>query len=171
MSFTYISLHQQTLGQDQNTIAEIIARLSQTNPARAQQFSRVDWISLRKALALKALELVQQKMGGTFSKQYRRPNDATREYRDPQGECLGVITKDNVQVGLFLHEGKVTLYWSEWHRDGHNKTPKKLSEEVQATYKDQCIQAALQLLTNQQVFRVEQEDGTVIYEAQIQEVK
>ena len=71
-----------------------------------------------------------------------------------------------------MEDGKIQLHWSEMREDGRTiRSTTAMRNKLEEIYKDQLIQAAVQLTTGNKPVRIEGQDGAIHYEAQIKEVQ
>lgn len=150
MSRHYIASTVNAIGNHQDSLEQVLAKLAVKQPAWAKKLAGLQWGKIIAFAGTEAIKKVAQNCNATFSEKYIGTHDA-------RGRVLGVLREgaqsDAMQLGLVLDGTKLSFienehYYENGMTGGHYNSRKReeWKKAVQNEYRIQANSAMLKIL-------------------------
>ena len=171
MSRHTLVLRQRSLGQQTQSMEEIIRKIAKTRPDIARKMAAIDWNPVIMQVASETLAAAATEIGCLIKKSYDNANRYGTESGDPpNGSCIGVLyERGGIQLGLALDGTNIHVFWNT---DAQEKDHAKLQlwqQTVERIYKERSLTMAMQFVGGP-VHRETLQDGTVVLTSKIKAV-
>ena len=168
MSRHLLVLRQAELGDETSDLASILRAVQKKRAKLARKLARVNWETVVEEIARRALEQAAKSVGGSVQSAYDNTTQyGTESGAPPRGKCVGVVKSNRLQVGIARDGMKLMLFWNV-HTQGHDGF-EQLCDALREAYKEQAIEAALQIVSGNKVTHRQHESGATIFETTVKE--
>jgi len=151
---------------NKNTVEDVLNELAKERPALAKKLRALDWNDIVKYVARQALESAAKKLGAEVMDEYAKPSQAVIAGGMPAGECVGVIKRNGIQVGVSVNGTSITTFVDDYNR-GMQETD-QLRQSFAAAYREEATKAVLSLLGGQ-VSEERTADGVIVFKTTVHE--
>jgi hypothetical protein len=176
MSQHWNIMRQKTLSSQGESVNDILKRVTRTNPALARQLQRLNWAIIRKEVACRAIARAKTQLEHSTGLlcEIRAGYDNSTRYHTgsgepPNGECVGVLCLEDVQLGVAIHGTQLLVFWNGYSQECHSSVLDSMMQALNEAYRIEAYKAMMQLVGEGVPSEQTTRDGLVVLSARLRE--
>ncbi|HCB18863.1 TPA: hypothetical protein DEP34_00565 [Candidatus Uhrbacteria bacterium] len=127
---------------------DVLRKLERTDPALARQLRGLNWSTIRKEVAKRAIARAAAKINNCRIKD---SHDNSTSYQTasgapPNGTCVGVLQSGDVQLGVALDGTTLLLFWNGYAMERGSHKLEQMTKVLEDAYRIEAYKAMLQLI-------------------------